>query len=72
MHLKSTTISKYLWIEKVGTEKVVMSVFSGQQSKEKLLAGCFSGEVGSCRFVLTVQNWFLGKAGVCSGCSWLC
>lgn len=45
MHLKSTPISKYLEKEKVGTEKVVMSVSSGDQSKEKMLVGCFSGEV---------------------------
>lgn len=41
MHLKSTTIPKCLWKEKVGTEKGVMSVSSGDQSKEKLLAGAF-------------------------------
>lgn len=45
MHLKSTTISKYLGKEKVGTEKVVMSVSSGDRSKEKLLVRCFAGEV---------------------------
>lgn len=45
MHVKSTTISKYLRKEKVGTEKVVMSVSSGHQTREKLLVGCFLGEV---------------------------
>lgn len=45
MPLKSTTISKYLGEEKIGTEKVVTSVASGDQTKEKLLVGCFSGEV---------------------------
>lgn len=45
MHLKSTTIFNYLGKEKVGTEKVVVAVSSGDQTKEKLLVGCFSGEV---------------------------
>lgn len=44
MYLKSTTISKYLGKENVGIEEVVMSVSSGDQTKEELLVGCFSGE----------------------------
>lgn len=44
MHVKST-ISRYLGKENIGTEKVLASVSSGDQTKEKLLVGCFSGEV---------------------------
>lgn len=44
MHVKST-ISKCLGKEDVGTEEVLTSVSSGDQTKEKLLVGCFLGEV---------------------------